>query len=70
MRCQIYVFTYSDYLFKYLKNVITIRLLIFVEIYIFMNYLSRKLFYLLNITSKDYTVDIWSIFVYILIKAI
>lgn len=71
MHCQIYVFTYSNCLFKYLKNVvITIWLLIFVEIYIFRNYLGRQMFYLLNIISKDYTVDIWSIFVYILIKAI
>ena len=70
MHCQIYVFTYSDYPFKYLKNVITIRLLIFVEIYIFMNYLGRQMFYLLNIISKNYTVNILSIFVYILIKVI
>lgn len=70
MHCQIYVFTYSDYPFKYLKNVITFRLLIFVEIYIFMNYLGRQMFYLLNIISKNYTVNILSIFVYILIKVI
>lgn len=70
MHCQIYVFTYFDYPFKYLKNVITIRLLIFVEIYIFMNYLGRQMFYLLNIISKNYTVNILSIFVYILIKVI